>query len=119
MDHKGYLQYSPEGGFRFDIRRNLQSTKIEKSITLPDFIQRWTHLFGEDILIPGHGTVSSFLKSSTSNNAPSANFVSAKETSCPPAPPRFLKPFILRIHTAKSGSTLIKKIKMGCKKWKS
>ena len=42
---------------------------------------------GEDVLIHGHSTVSTFLRPSTSNNAPSANFVSAKNllSPCPPS----------------------------------
>ncbi|KAL7549847.1 hypothetical protein ACHAWF_013106, partial [Thalassiosira exigua] len=85
--HKGYLGHTPEGGFRFEVRRNLRSTKIDRTVPLPDFHVQWPTLLGEDVLIPGHSTVSTFLKPSTSNNAPSANFVSAKNlfSPCPPS----------------------------------
>ena len=85
--HKGYLKHSPEGGFRFEVRRNPRSRQADWSTPLPQFKQSWTTLVGEDILIPGHSTVSSFLKASTSNNAPSANFISAKNllNPCPPS----------------------------------
>ena len=85
--HKGFLQHTPDGGFRFEVRRNPRSKKIDFTVPLPDFNHAWTTLIGEDIIFPGHSTVSSFLKSSTSNNAPSANIVSAKNllSPCPPS----------------------------------
>ena len=55
-----------------------------------DFSQQWTILVGKDILILGHSTISSFLQSSTSNNTPFANFVSAKKL-LSPCPPSLLK----------------------------
>ena len=86
--------HSPEAGFRFDIRRHPRSTKVEKSVPLPNFKQTWTTLVGDDIIIPGHSTVSSFLRPSSSNNAPSANFVSAKNlvSPCPPSLKQALHP---------------------------
>ena len=85
--HKGYIHLLPEGGFQFVVRRNARSTKIDWSVPLPNFKQSWTTLMGDDILFPGHKTVSSFLRSNTLNNAPSANFVSAKNllAPCPPS----------------------------------
>ena len=93
--HKGYLQHSPEGGFLFDVRRNPRSTKVDWSVNLPDFdfVQQWTTLVGDDILIPGHTAVSLFLRSSTFNNTPSANFVSGKNL-LSPCPPSLLNPFL-------------------------
>jgi len=76
--HKGFLGYTKEGGYTFEVRRNSRSTKVDWSVLLPQFKQNWTNLVREDIIIPGHSTVSSFLQPTTSNNAPSANFVSAK-----------------------------------------
>jgi len=65
----------------------MRSVKIDWSLPLPNFKQSWTTLASEDILIPGHSTVSSFLRSQTSNSAPSAKFVSAKNlmSPCPPS----------------------------------
>ena len=85
--HKGYLMHSPEGGFRFEVRRNPRSRKADWSTPLPSFKQQWPNLLGEDILIPGHSAVYNFLKPSSSNNTPSANFVSAKNllSPCPPS----------------------------------
>jgi hypothetical protein len=76
--HKGYNDYSKEGGFKFVVRKNNRSRKIDWSEDLPDFQQHWATLVGDNILLPGHGSISSFLKPNSSNNAPSANFVSAK-----------------------------------------
>jgi len=76
--HKGFLGYTKEGSYMFDVRRNSRSTKIDWQLPLPDFKQNWNNLVGEDVLIPRYSAVSSFLSSSTSNNAPAANFVSAK-----------------------------------------
>jgi len=79
--------YAKEGGYTFDVRQNSRSQKVDWQLPLPNFKQNWTNLIGKDVLIPGHSTVSSFLPSSTSNNAPSANFVSAKILlgQCPPS----------------------------------
>ena len=77
MDHKGafnkgYINYSPKSGFQFIGRRNERSRKVYFSVLLPDFKKHWTTLPGDDRFFPGHSTVSSFLKSSTSEkNAPS------------------------------------------------
>jgi hypothetical protein len=87
---KGFLHYSPSAGFHVAIGRNLQSNKIDFTILLPSFRQNWSSLVGDNILLPGHTTVSSFLRSNTSNNAPSANFVSAKNL-LHPCPPSLLK----------------------------
>jgi hypothetical protein len=88
--HKGFLHYSPEGGFHVQIKRNLRSTKIDFAVPLPDFRQHWSSLVGDNILLPGHTTVSSFLRPNSSNNQPSANFVSAKNL-LQPCPPSLLK----------------------------
>jgi len=93
--HKGFLSYAKEGGYTFDVRRNSQSQKVEWQVPLPNFKQNWTNLVGEDVLIPGHSTVSSFLPSSTSNNTPSTDFVSAKNLfdQCPPSTVVSASPF--------------------------
>ena len=86
--HKGYINYSPENGVQFIVRRNARSRKVDFSVPLPDFKQHWTALLGDDRLFPGHSTVSSFLKSATSEkNDPSLNYVSAKHllSPCPPS----------------------------------
>ena len=88
--HKGYLNYTADGGFRFEVRRNARSLKTVLEVPLPDFKQHWTTLIGENIIIPGHTTVSSFLRPTTSNNAPSARHVSAKNL-LSPCPPSLLK----------------------------
>ena len=76
--HKGFLGYTNEGGYTFDGRRTERSTKRDWMVPLSQFKQNWTNLVGNKIIILGHSTVSSFLKPSTSSNAPSTNFVSAK-----------------------------------------
>jgi hypothetical protein len=88
--HKGFLHYSPEGGFQFQVKRNLRSSKIDFVIPLPDFKQTWSQLIGDNVLLPGHSTVSTFLRPNSSNNQPSANFVSAKNL-LSPCPPSLLK----------------------------
>jgi hypothetical protein len=92
--HKGYIDYSPEHKFRFVVRKNQRSRKIDWFEPLPDFVQHWTTLVADDILLPGHGVISSFLKPNSSNNAPSANFVSAKNllSPCPPSLVKALHP---------------------------
>jgi hypothetical protein len=92
--HKGYINYSPEHKFRFVVRKNPCSRKIDWFEPLPDFVQHWTTLVADDILLPGHGVNSSFLKPNSSNNAPSANFVSAKNllSPCPPSLVKALHP---------------------------
>ena len=85
--HKGYIKYSPETGFQFTVRRNARSRKVDFSVPLPDFKQHWNTLLGDDRLFLGHSTVSSFLRSATSDkNAPSFKCVSAKHllSPCPP-----------------------------------
>eukprot|EP00804_Cyclotella_cryptica_P016077 CCRYP_004202-RA/>CCRYP_004202-RA protein AED:0.18 eAED:-0.12 QI:0/0/0/1/0.5/0.33/3/0/1917 len=64
--HKGYLHYCPH----------------------------WTTLCADNTLLPGHNTISSFLKPNSSNNAPSAHFVSAKNLlhPCPPSLVKALHP---------------------------
>ena len=86
--HKGFIQRTPQGGYVFEVRRNVRSPKVDWSLPLPNFKQTWTTLVGDDILIPGHSAVSSFLRPSTTNaNAPALNFVSAKNIlgPCPPS----------------------------------
>jgi hypothetical protein len=92
--HKGFMHYSPDAGFQFVVKRNLRSTKIDLSVPLPNFKQTWSTMVGEDILIPGHSTVSSFLKPNSSNNQPSAKHVSAKNllNPCPPSLIKALHP---------------------------
>ena len=48
MDHhgayqKGFLQHTNEGGFRFEVRRNARSAKVESSVPLPDFRKKLDH----------------------------------------------------------------------------
>jgi hypothetical protein len=92
--HKGFMHYSPDAGFQFVVKRNLWSTKIDFSVTLPNFKQTWSTLVGEDILIPGNSTVSNFLKPNSSNNQPSVKHVSAKNllNPCPPSLIKALHP---------------------------
>lgn len=92
--HKGYLNYSPESGFEFIVRRNTRSKKIDFRVPLPNFSRTWTSLLAEETLLFGHTTVSSFLRSNSSNNAPSANHVSAKNllNPCPPSLTKALHP---------------------------
>jgi hypothetical protein len=92
--HKGYTQFTPEGGFHFVVRRNARSTKVDWSVPLPNFKQNWTTLLGDDVLFPSHSTVSSFLRANSSNNAPKASFVSAKNllSPCPPSLAKAIHP---------------------------
>ena len=64
--------------------------KIVLKVPLRDFKQHWTTLIGDNIIIPGHTTVSLFLRPSTSNNASSARHVLAKNL-LSPCPPSLLK----------------------------
>ena len=80
--HKGYLGHTPEGGFRFEMRRNLRSIKIDWTVPLPNFEQSWTTMVCEDYILPGHTTVSSFLHPKTSDQ-PLAKHVSAKNLLLP------------------------------------
>ena len=116
--HKGYIDYTPEGGFKFIVRRNARSRKVDWSIPLPDFKQNWTTLVGEDILIPGHSTVSSFLKSTTKHSTPSLNFVSAKNL-LSPCPPSLVKPSTPRILIGMYGLTPTMKKRMDWPIWMS
>jgi hypothetical protein len=88
--HKGFIHHSPSAGFHIAVKRNLRSTKNDFTVPLLNFRQNWSTLVGDNIVIPGHGTVSTFLQSNTANNAPSANFVSAKNLLLP-CPPSLLK----------------------------
>ena len=92
--HKGYIYCSPEGGYQFVVYRNHRSNSIDFSVPLHNFKQSWSTLVGEDIIFPGHSTVSSFLKSQTNNSAPSASHVSAKNllSPCPPSLEKAIHP---------------------------
>jgi hypothetical protein len=92
--HKGFIHHSPDTGFQFVVKRNLRSTKIDFTVPLPNFKQNWSTLVGDDVLIPGHSTVSSFLEPNLSNNQPSAIHVSAKNllNPCPPSLIKALHP---------------------------
>ena len=86
--HKRYIKYSPETGFKFTVRRNSRSRKVDFSVPLPDFKQHWNNLLVDDRLFSGHSTVSYFLRSATSEkNTPSLNYVSTKHllSPCPPS----------------------------------
>ena len=88
------MHYSDQGGFAFVHRKAARSKRVEWSVPLPDLRRNWTALVGDDTLIPGHGAVSSFLRPNSSNNVPSANFVSAKNllSPCPPSLQKALHP---------------------------
>ena len=94
MDHNGafrqvYINYSPEFGFQFLVRRNARYRKIDFTVPLPDF-KNWTTLIGEDILFTGHSTVISFLTSAMkSANDPSLKYISAKHLLSPYPPSLF------------------------------
>eukprot|EP00804_Cyclotella_cryptica_P021434 CCRYP_005776-RA/>CCRYP_005776-RA protein AED:0.13 eAED:0.00 QI:0/0/0/1/1/1/5/0/1584 len=92
--HKGYLNYSPESGFEFIVRRNIRSKKVDFKVPLPNFAHTWTSLLADEKLLFGHTTVSSFLRPGSYHNAPSANHVSAKNliNSCPPSLLKALHP---------------------------
>lgn len=102
--HKGFLEHSPEGGFQFVVKRNLRSSKIDFVVPLRDLRQSWSSLVGDNTLLPGHTTVSSFLHPNSSNNAPSANFVSAKNLLNTLAHRPLLKPPIRATPTVMLGS---------------
>jgi hypothetical protein len=59
--HKGFIHHSPSAGYHVAIKRNLWSNKINFTVPLPNFRQDWSSLVGDNILLPGHTTVSSFL----------------------------------------------------------
>eukprot|EP00804_Cyclotella_cryptica_P030371 CCRYP_011900-RA/>CCRYP_011900-RA protein AED:0.20 eAED:-0.11 QI:0/0/0/1/1/1/3/0/1923 len=92
--HKGYLHYCPVQGFLFVVKRTAKSAKIDWTEPLHDLPQHWTTLCADNTLLPGHNTISSFLKPNSSNNAPSAHFVSAKNLlhPCPPSLVKALHP---------------------------
>ena len=92
--HKGCIHYLSEGGFKFIDCRNSQSRTIDWSVLLPNFKQTWSTLLGDDIIVPGHSTVSSFLCSNTPNNVPRASFFSTKNllSTCPPSLTKALHP---------------------------
>eukprot|EP00804_Cyclotella_cryptica_P009045 CCRYP_003142-RA/>CCRYP_003142-RA protein AED:0.35 eAED:0.14 QI:0/0/0/1/1/1/2/0/1801 len=92
--HKGYLHFCPVKGFLFVVKRTAKSAKIDWSEPLHDLPQHWTTLCADNTLLPGHNVISSFLRPNSSNNAPSANFVSAKNLlhPCPPSLSKALHP---------------------------
>jgi hypothetical protein len=73
---KGFLEYSPEHRFQFVMKRNLHSIKVDYMVPLPDFKHNGPSLVGNNIVLPGHSTVSSFRQPNSFTNAPLANFVS-------------------------------------------
>eukprot|EP00956_Cyclotella_meneghiniana_P020999 scaffold37679_cov76-Cyclotella_meneghiniana.AAC.13 len=92
--HKGYLDHTIEGGFQFVAKRAPNSKKHLWSVPLPDFTHQWYSMVAENVIIPGHSTVSSFLRPNSSNNAPSAKHVSAANllNPCPPSLAKALHP---------------------------
>eukprot|EP00956_Cyclotella_meneghiniana_P038057 scaffold148302_cov51-Cyclotella_meneghiniana.AAC.2 len=92
--HKGYLDHTPEGGFQFVAKRAPNSKKHLWSVPLPDFSHQWYSMVAENVIIPGHSTVSSFLRPNSSNNAPAARHVSAANllNPCPPSLAKALHP---------------------------
>ena len=107
--HKGYSRYLEKRGFEFVVYRNPRSRRVFFSVPLPNLKQTWTSLVGEDILISGHGTVSTFLRPSSSNNAPLANQVSSNLHVCRP----YLKLSTRPTQIGRSGLILITKRKGG------
>ena len=59
--HKGYLVCSKDHGFSFEYRRHARATKPEWTVPLPNFILNWPNLLAEDLLFPGHSSISTFL----------------------------------------------------------
>jgi hypothetical protein len=92
--HKGFIHCSSEGGFHFVMKRSARSKTIEWSVPLPNFRLHWTTLVGDNIIVPGHTQITSFLKSMTANTTPSLKFVSAKNlfNPCPPSLVKALHP---------------------------
>ena len=85
--HKVYINYSPESGFQFIVKRNARPRNVDFSVPLPDLKQNWTTLLGDDRLFTGYSSVRSFLKSATyEKNAHSLNYVSAKHFLSPYPP---------------------------------
>ena len=86
--HKGYLIHSQEHGFSFEYCHHPQATYPEWAVPLPNFLLSWPTLMAEDLLFPGHSTVSSFLRPSSTRStgtspAALANFVSASGLQLP------------------------------------
>ena len=76
--HKGYLVHDAATGFSFEYRRHPRASKPEWTVPLPNFLLNWPTLMADDVLFPGHSTVSSFLRpTSNASEHASANFVSA------------------------------------------
>lgn len=82
------------------VHKNPQSQKVDWFESLPNFTQHWTTLIAEDVILPSHGVISSFLKPNSSNNAPSANLVSTKNLlhPCPLSLVKALHPSNLDCH---------------------
>jgi hypothetical protein len=92
--HKGFLDHSPEGGFQFIAKRTATAKTVLWLLPLPNFGREWYSMVAEDLIIPGHSTVSTYLRPNSSNNAPSAKHVSAKNllNPCPPSLAKALNP---------------------------
>ena len=93
--HKGYIYFYPDLGFQLDVPRNTHSSKIDLSVSFQHFKQNWTTLLGKDIIFPGHFTSRLLLRlSTTSENAPSLNYISGKNllSSLPPSLFKVLNP---------------------------
>ena len=87
----GDNHYSLEIGFQFAVSHYARSIKIYFTFPLSDFKQNWITLVGNNIIFPGNSTVRYFLKiSTTSNNAPSLNYVYDKNI-LSPFPPYLFK----------------------------
>lgn len=76
--HKGYLVHTVQGGFIFEACHAPNSKQPLWSVPLPDFTRQWYSMVAENVIIPRHTTVSTFLRPNSSNNAPSSNHISAK-----------------------------------------
>lgn len=73
---------------------NATAKAVLWAVPLPDFGREWYSMVAEELIIPGHYTVSTYLCSNTSNNAPSAKHTSAKNLlhPCPPLLAKALYP---------------------------
>lgn len=92
--HKGYIDHTPEGGFRCVAKQNATAKTVLWDVPLPDFGRESYSTMAEDVIFPGHSTVSSYPRPNSANNAPSACHVSAKNllNPCPPSLVKALHP---------------------------
>ena len=75
MDHngeyqKGFIFRLPTGTYRFSVRRRGKTSQEILGVDLPSFASEWASLCDNNILIPGHTAVSSFLHPSSTLQIP-------------------------------------------------